>query len=330
MMTGAGLVRGARLPGATPPTGVAPDVLVGTETGDDAGVLRLRDELGLIVTADYITPPLDDPFAYGQIAAANSLSDVYAMGGVPRTALNLCVFPRELAPAVAQEILAGAAEVAARAGAPILGGHTVRGPELLFGLSVTGTVHPGRIWRNVGAQPGDVLLLTKPLGTGLLVSGYRRGLRSLDDMREVVAGMTTLNQAAHAALAELPVHAATDVTGFGLVGHALGMTQGGVTLRIRVGALPVYGGALALAARGVTCAGAKANRAAYAGRISGIERLPGEQLELLHDPQTSGGLLLALPPEAGAAARAALQARGVLCAEIGVVVAGPPGLAVDE
>jgi selenide,water dikinase len=340
-----------------------PAVLVGTETGDDAGVFLLpadapaaagsgaaprRDGLALVQTADFITPPFDDPFGYGRIAAANALSDVYAMGGRPVTALNLCAFPRELQPDVAREILEGAATAIAEAGAALLGGHTVRAPELFFGLSVTGLVAASRIWRNVGAHPGDVLLLTKPLGAGLLVTGARKGLVSEADRSACAAGMATLNRRAAEILGDpaldLQVHAATDVTGFGLAGHGLGMTRpvgagagagagvDEVALQLHLGRLPLYPGARALAERGVTCGGAQSNQRAYLEKITSARPLTAAEQELLFDPQTSGGLLCALPPAAAERALAALRDAGVPAAQIGEVVprdGGAPLLVVD-
>lgn len=323
-------------------------VLVATETGDDAGVYLVEPTacsqgaaglgVGIIQTADFITPPFDDPEGYGQIAAANALSDVYAMGGRPISALNLCVFPAGLDKLAARAILHGAQTKLREAGAELLGGHTVRGPELLFGLSVNGVVAPERIWRNVGARPGDVLLLTKPLGSGLVVSGTRKGLVAEPDRLACRSGMSELNRRAAQVLAAAEVHAATDVTGFGLCGHALGMTRlGDVTLEVTAAALPVYPGALALAAQGVTCGGAKNNRRAYKERIEIRGALSAAYEELLFDPQTSGGLLCALPESDAAAALTALREAGVPACRIGAVRprgtaalvvygdAGPPG-----
>ncbi|HRI50295.1 MAG TPA: selenide, water dikinase SelD [Pseudomonadota bacterium] len=301
-----------------------PAVLVSTETGDDAGVYLVRPEgsagVGIVQTADFITPPFDDPEGYGQIAAANALSDVYAMGGRPISALNLCVFPPGLVTASARAILRGASDKLREAGAVLLGGHTVRGPELLFGLAVTGVDAPAHIWRNDGARDGDALLLTKPLGCGLVVTGSRKGLVSDAERLACLSGMTTLNRRAAEVLAQFAVHAATDVTGFGLVGHALGMTGlGDVSLVLRVSELPVYPGALALAAQGVTCGGAKSNRRAYKDRLAVEGSLSAAYEELIFDPQTSGGLLCALPAAAAAAALDALRAAGVAACRVGEV-----------
>jgi len=299
-------------------------VLVGTETGDDAGVYLVRDltesGTGLVQTVDLITPLVDDPELFGQIAAANALSDVYAMGGRPVTALNVCVFPKELEPAAARAILAGANQKLAEADTALLGGHTVRGPELLFGLSVTGLVDPTRIWRNVGARPGDGLILTKPLGSGLIATGYRRGLVSPEELATCVWHLTMLNRRAAEVLAAFPVSAATDVTGFGLIGHSLGMTRhGGVSLHIDCGRLPIYDGALRLAAAHVTCGGARNNRQAFASMVAVHPDVTEALGELLFDPQTSGGLLLALPAERCEEAISALRSASVPAALIGEV-----------
>ena len=320
--------------GGGPDAGAGPSfvrrqaVLVATETGDDAGVYLIEPEprpdgsagIGIVQTADFITPPFDDPEAYGQIAAANALSDVYAMGGRPISALNLCVFPAALAAVAGRAILQGAQRKLREAGAELLGGHTVRGPELLFGLAVTGVVAPDRIWRNVGARPGDALLLTKPLGSGLIVTGSRKGLISEAERRACSIGMATLNRRAAELLATAEVHAATDVTGFGLIGHALGMTRlGDVALAIAAAELPAYPGALALAAQGVTCGGAKNNRRAYRDRIEVHGMLSPASTELLFDPQTSGGLLCALPAAEAEAMLTKLRDAGVAARRIGEV-----------
>ncbi len=272
-----------------------PELLVGTETSDDAGVYRLNEREAIVATADFITPPSDDPRLYGQIAAANSLSDVYAMGGRPLTALALCMFPKALEPEVAREILAGGQDKVGEAGAVIVGGHTVRGEELFYGLSVTGVVDPARITRNVGARPGDALVLTKPLGSGLIINGLRKDAISEGEARPTLEILARLNRAACAtATAMLPaVHAMTDVTGFGLVGHALGMTRGGgVSLHVHLPSLPLYARVRDMHAAGVTTGSTRPNRAHGAGRVRGA--LDSFWDALVHDPQTSGGLCIAV------------------------------------
>lgn len=293
------------------------EVLVGTETGDDAGVYQLDAERALVVTADFITPVADEPYRFGAIAAANSLSDVFAMGGRPLTALALCCFPKELDAEVAREILAGGTAKAEEAGAQVIGGHTVRNPELLYGLSVTGVVHPGRILRNVGVRPGDALVLTKPLGTGLIINGRRKGLGSDADLDAALDSMSRLNRVAAEAALAVDAHAATDVTGFGLVGHALKMALGSkVGLVFDAAALPLLGGAAALARQGVTTGSTKPNRAAGAGHVRFAGGGSPELDQIVHDPQTSGGLLVAVAAERAGELRARLGEGGVTGAAI--------------
>ena len=310
-----------------------PRLLVGTETSDDAAVYQLTAELALVVTTDFITPVCDDPFLYGQVAAANALSDVYAMGGTPTVALAICGFPTQLSSAQAREIVAGGASKTAEAGAAVVGGHTIRSPELFYGLAVTGTIHPRDVVRNAGARPGDALVLTKPLGTGLLINGARAG--KLDQARLGEAGrvMIELNREASRAMVEARAHAATDVTGFGLAGHALGMARGsGVSLRIDVGRLPVYPGALALARDGVKTRGTATNQAHYEGSVRVAADIDAERAALPYDPQTAGGLLIALDGDRAARFVEELHARGVgHAAIIGQVVAadGEPTLYLE-
>lgn len=283
----------AMMAGLTSPPN--PAVLVGSATADDAGVYRLDATQAVVVTADFITPPCDDPFLYGQIAAANSLSDVYAMGGRPLTALALCLFPPALDADSARAILAGGQDKVSEAGAAIVGGHTVRGQELLYGLSVTGVVHPDRILRNVGAQAGDALVLTKPLGSGLVINAMRQGVLDEAAARPTLLQVARLNRQAGEAAASLwpHVHAMTDVTGFGLVGHALGMAgEGGIALHVELSALPLYPGLRELVAAGVTTRATKPNRAFGADRLRGT--LDPFWDALVHDPQTAGGLLIAV------------------------------------
>lgn len=273
----------------------------------------------MVSTADFITPVVDDPRDFGAAAAANSLSDVYAMGGRPIMALNLCGFPQnELPSEVIGEILAGAAEVCREAGAALAGGHTVRDAEVKFGLAVTGVVDPARLLRNSTARPGDALLLTKPLGTGALAAALKQGRLPADGdhHRALVDCMTGLN-ACGAAVAEAGAHACTDVTGFGLTGHALEMAAGsGVSLEIDVGSLPLLPDAVALCGEGFTCGGTKANAAFTDGRLAYADDLDEAVIGLLNDPQTSGGLLIAVPGnEIGAFRDVCLEA-GAACAVV--------------
>jgi len=273
-----------------------PNLLVGFDTADDAGVYLIDDQRAIVSTADFITPVVDDPRTFGRVAAANSISDVYAMGGTPIMSLNLLGYPPVGLPNwVLGEILAGSGEICAQAGCAVAGGHTVRDDEVKFGLSVTGTVHPDRILRNSTARPGDILVLTKPLGTGALVAASKKGRLDSAGNDALVTCMTTLNDCG-TRLFEFGVTAATDVTGFGLSGHGLEMAKGsGVCLTIRTGALPLLPEAVELCGEGFTCGGTKANASFTGGDIHYADGLDEAMIGLLNDPQTSGGLLIAVP-----------------------------------
>lgn len=267
------------------------NVLVGFDTSDDAGVYRLSPECALVQTVDFFTPIVDDPYTFGAIAAANALSDIFAMGGTPLTALSILCYPGNGDLDDLAAILKGGAEKMIEAGCVILGGHSVNDDEIKFGYSVTGTVHPDRVWTNAGARPGDVLVLTKPLGTGVIATALKRGLASDAHVEAAIASMLQLNRSTAIA------HGCTDITGFGLMGHAREMAlASNVTLEINTAALQFLPGALDYAAQGAVPGGLKNNRefAASAVRIA-IELLP-EVEALLYDPQTSGGLLLAQDP----------------------------------
>ena len=272
-----------------------PRVLVATETADDAGVYRLQDDLALVQTVDFFTPILDDPHDFGRVAAANSISDVYAMGGRPLTALSVLCFPeKDLPPEVALQIMEGARRSAGEAGVAILGGHSVSDSELKFGLAVTGTVHPDHVWRNRGARPGDVLLLTKPLGSGILSTAHKKGALSSERRKQLTEVMATLNRSAAEGLAGLDVHACTDVTGFGLAGHAAEMARASdVCLELRFVDLPLLDGTLELAETFLT-RGERTNAELTADVLRGDDALTRPQRSVLLDPQTSGGLLVAL------------------------------------
>ena len=290
-----------------------PNLLVGFETSDDAGVYRLGDDTAIVVTADFITPPVDDPFTFGQIGAANSLSDVYAMGGRPVACLNLIGFPEEdLGPEVLHGIVEGALSKITEAGAVLAGGHTTNDDEPKFGLSVTGVVHPDRYWRNAGARPGDALILTKPIGSGVIFNANLRNALPAAALNRTLAVLTELNRTAAETLARFDVHAATDITGFGLAGHALEMAKGsGVTLEIDVDSVPTLPEALEMYERGITT-GANAENRAQVGEAALYEKeLPGKQGEILVDPQTSGGLFAAVPEAQAVAAVEALHEAGV-------------------
>jgi selenide,water dikinase len=307
---------------------VHPDLLVGTATADDAGVFRLGPELALVQTVDFFTPIVDDAFLFGSIAAANALSDVYAMGGEPRTALNIACFPQTGVPMeVLGDILRGGLAKATEAGVVVLGGHTVADDEIKFGMAVTGVVRPDRIWRNVGARPGDALVLTKPLGTGIVATAIKHAAGTEADYGPAIESMTALNAAAAEVLRGHSVHACTDVTGFGLLGHGYEMAHAsGVRLIFEAARLPLLPGARALVAAGQLTGGCRRNREWLADKLRIASEVPADLMEIAYDPQTSGGLLVALPPDEAADVIDALAAAGVRAAIVGAVAlaAGPP------
>lgn len=272
------------------------NLLVGFDKSDDAAVYRVSDELALVQTVDFFPPIADDPFLFGQIAAANALSDVYAMGGEPRIALNLLCVPKSMPDSAVHDLLRGGYSKVYEAGAVIAGGHSILDEEPKYGLCVTGFVHPNHILTNAGAQPGDVLFLTKPLGAGILTTAAKADLCPPDVLQAVYARMTTLNRAARDAMVQFRVHACTDVTGFGLLGHALEMAQGsGVQIKLNVSALPIPSEALELARMGILPEGMYRNRK-YAEPFVMADSVPLEIQDALYDPQTSGGLLIAVDP----------------------------------
>lgn len=272
----------------------------------------MRDDLALVNTVDFFTPVVDDPFTYGQIAAANALSDVYAMGGTPKTGLNIVCWPQSGLPnELLVEILRGGAAKAAEAGVVIVGGHSVADEEVKYGLAITGTIDPRRVIRNVGARPGDSLLLTKPIGTGVLLTAFKRDSLPPEHYAAMVATMTELNAASAQAMARYPVHAATDITGFGLVGHALGMAEGsGVTLVIDESDLQLLPGAIDACRAGMIPGGGSRNREYYEPKIAIADDVSDTMEELVFDPQTSGGLLIALPADQAISLLADLQSQG--------------------
>jgi selenide, water dikinase len=293
-----------------------PDMLVGTETSDDAGVFRLRPDLAIVNTVDFFTPIVDDPYVFGQIAATNSLSDVYAMGGEPKTAMNIVCFPKgKMEMEVLGEILKGGADKVKESGAVIIGGHSIIDEEIKYGMAITGVIHPDKIFRNVGVQEGDALILTKPLGTGIITTALKKGKASKESVDEAVAFMTTLNAAASAVMCKYPVHACSDVTGFGILGHALGMASGsGVTLVIESQKLPIMHRAPRLAEKGYITGGCKRNRDYLKDKITVEKSLPEGIVEVAFDPQTSGGLLIAVAKRLAAKLIEDLQAAGVTAA----------------
>jgi len=291
-------------------------MLVGTETSDDAGVFRLRPDLAIVNTVDFFTPIVDDPYVFGQIAATNSLSDVYAMGGEPKTAMNIVCFPKgKMEMEVLGEILKGGADKVKESGAVIIGGHSIIDEEIKYGMAITGVIHPDKIFRNVGVQEGDALILTKPLGTGIITTALKKGKASKESVDEAVAFMTTLNAAASAVMCKYPVHACSDVTGFGILGHALGMASGsGVTLVIESQKLPIMHRAPRLAEKGYITGGCKRNRDYLKDKITVEKSLPEGIVEVAFDPQTSGGLLIAVAKRLAAKLIEDLQAAGVTAA----------------
>ena len=279
------------------PIPVDADVLVGHAGSDDAGVYRMSDDSALVITVDFFAPIVDDPYDFGRIAAANSLSDVYAMGGRPLVALNVAAFPEGKLPAeVLADILRGGVETAAGAGCAVIGGHTVNDAEPKYGLCVVGTVHPDKVVTNGGAQAGDALILTKPLGTGILSTVLKAGKLDAGGVGRLVEVMTTLNDKASAKMLEFGATACTDVTGYGLAGHALEMARAaGLTIRIVSAEVPALEGALAAAGNGHLTGGGNNNRAFVAADAS-IDPAIGENLlHVICDPQTAGGLLIAVP-----------------------------------
>lgn len=278
------------------------NVLVGFDTADDAGVYRLTADCALVQTVDFFTPIVDDPATFGAIAAANALSDIYAMGARPLCALSIVAYPARGDLETLAEILRGGARKMQEAGCVILGGHSVADEEIKFGYAVTGTVHPERVWTNRGARPGDALVLTKPLGTGLIATALKRGMADPAHVEASMSSMLELNRAACEALAGLQVHALTDVTGFGLIGHAREMAVASeVTLAIEAARVPVLPGALEYARAGAIAGGLKNNREFASCAVELRGDAPPELLDVLYDPQTSGGLLAALPEEDAAA-----------------------------
>ena len=295
---------------------VHPAVIVGTDTSDDAGVFRLGPDLAIVNTVDFFTPIVDDPYVFGQIAAANALSDVYAMGGDPITALNIVGFPMgQMDIEILGDILRGGLERATEAGAVVIGGHTIIDPELKYGMAVTGVIHPGRVLRNVGVRVGDALVLTKPLGTGIVTTALKQRKASRESVREAVRSMVTLNKDASRIVRRFSVHACCDVTGFGLLGHATEMAMGsGVSLVLDSATLPLLPGAARLAGRGFLTGGCKRNRAYLADKVVVDSAVRAEIEEIAFDPQTSGGLLVALEPRAAARLVRRLQAAGIAAA----------------
>ena len=300
-----------------------PNVLVGFDTADDAGVYQLTPELALVQTVDFFTPIVDDPYVFGQIAATNALSDVYAMGGRPISALALVCFPEDGDPGILQEMLAGGLSKMVEAHCTVIGGHSIRDPEIKLGYSVTGTIHPEKVLANSAAQPGDRLLFTKPIGTGVISTAIKRGQADFAWIRAAVRAMTTLNNAVTEVLlsGRFAVHSMTDVTGFGLLGHAREMAAGsGVSLRIHASLVPLLPGALDCVRAGHVPGGLKANRQFAEGCVEADASVAKDLLTLLYDPQTAGGLLIAVAEADVDELAAQLQRAGVDAVAIGEAV----------
>jgi selenide,water dikinase len=304
-----------------------PDLLVGMEAADDAGVYRLTPEIALIQTVDFFTPVVNDPYTFGQIAAANALSDVYAMGGRPLTALNLVCYPSQTLPKeVLQAILAGGLDKIHEAGALLVGGHSVDDIELKYGLAVTGVVHPEKVLTNRGAKVGDRLILTKPLGTGVIATAMKGRLASQEAEAEAIRIMTALNRLPEACLKDQAVHAITDITGFGLLGHGLEMAVASqVEFTLTAHQVPVLAAAHDYAALGLLPAGSFANRRFCEQHLIVAAGLDPLLVDLFSDAQTNGGLLLAVVPDQAESFLHCLQGHGILAALIGAVTASGPG-----
>jgi selenide, water dikinase len=294
-------------------------LLVGIATGDDAGVYRLSADLAIVNTVDFFTPVVDDPYTYGQISAANALSDVYAMGGRPLTALNIVCWPQSGLPgSMLADILRGGADKAREAGATVVGGHTVADEEVKFGMAITGVIDPRRVIRNVGARAGDSLLLSKPLGTGILMTAFKRDRLAAEQYDAAVRVMSQLNASAAEAMLKYEVHACTDITGFGILGHALRMAEGsGVTLVFEESDLPLLPGALELAREGMIPGGGARNREYFAPQARISDEVADEMVTLAFDPQTSGGLLIAVPESQATPLLGDLQKAG--CTDAAIV-----------
>ena len=298
-----------------------PNVLVGFDTNDDAGIYQIAEDMALVQTVDFFTPIVDDPFLFGQIAAANALSDVYAMGGRPISSLSIVGFPEKGDPAILEQIIRGGLMKMDEARCSVIGGHSIRNEDMLFGYAVTGLINPQRVWRNVGAREGDVLLFTKPLGTGVITTALKKDRATDGSLAAAVSAMTTLNASAAAALQEIDatsagtssIHAVTDVTGFSLLGHAREMALGdpargvaAVSFEIDHSAFDYFPGAVEAAREGHLSGGLKNNREFVSCAVDGAENIDPLLLDLLYDPQTSGGLLISLSEDDAAALESVL------------------------
>ena len=301
---------------------------MGLDTSDDAGVYQLNDEVALVQTVDFFTPIVDDPFTFGQIAVANALSDVYAMGGTPLTGMNLVAFPmKTLPPSILKDILLGGLSKMKEAGVALVGGHSIEDPEIKYGLAVTGVVHPSKILTNAKAKAGDKLVLTKPLGTGIISTALKARMASGEAIRKSVESMETLNRAASEWMKKFGAHACTDITGFGFIGHTLEMAAASqVGMVVQSKAIPVFPEAMEYAKLGLIPGGASSNRDFFSCRVDVRSGVPALLLDLFYDPQTSGGLLISLPPGEAEALVATLKKEEEMNSSIvGEVVEEPRG-----
>lgn len=304
-----------------------PDLLVGMGKPDDAGVYRISEDLALILTLDFFTPVVDDPYLFGQIAVTNALSDVYAMGGRPFLAMNIICFPQDGDVTILQEILRGGFDKMSEAGVLLVGGHSVDDPEIKYGLSVTGKVHPDRVLKNAGALPGDKLILTKPIGTGIISTAIKAGMASSEAEESIIRSMNTLSRVPAELMENFPVHACTDITGFGLLGHACEMIEGTSTgMTIHAPAVPVFEEAQAYIKMGLIPGGAYRNEKFRQPVVSIGEGVSDDIMKLMFDPQTSGGLLIAMPENEAAELLDQLHSLGVSgAAVIGEITKDHPG-----
>jgi selenide,water dikinase len=305
-----------------------PKVLVGLDTPDDAGVYQLNDEVALVQTVDFFTPIVDDPFSFGQIAVANALSDVYAMGGTPLTGMNLVAFPiKTLSPSILKEILLGGLSKMKEAGVALVGGHSIEDPEIKYGLAVTGMVHPKKIVTNAKAKIGDKLVLTKPLGTGIIATALKGEMASEEAVGRIVESMVTLNQTASEGMKKFGAHACTDITGFGFIGHALEMaiaSQVGMAIQSKM--IPIFPETMEYAKLGLIPGGAYSNRDFFSCRVEVQPDVPDLLVNIFYDPQTSGGLLISLPSNKADKLVTALRKEGLVYSSIvGEVGAEPLG-----
>lgn len=285
---------------------------MGLDTSDDAAVYKINDDLALIHTVDFFTPVVDDPYTFGQIAACNALSDIYAMGGNPILALNVVAFPEELVESILPDVLRGGADKVIEAGAVVGGGHSIKSPEPIYGLSIIGEISSDKIMTNAGAKPGDVLILTKPLGIGVATTALKANMLSKETERQAVEVMSTLNREASKAAVQTGVNAITDITGFGLLGHAFEMAEASkVTLRLKAGLLPILSGMEGLAAMGILPAGLYHNKKYLKGKISISSEVPEALTDLAFDPQTSGGLLISVSEDRASVLLKLLKESGV-------------------